>query len=791
MAAPIKFVRSAYSLSFLRKQFISDLKIYRNYTRSYRDQQKSTFSFWTNSKTRYNLQTSGVIVSGVCSGLAIGYGIFSIGNYRKSLQANATEDKIEHLDHPITYSVKSDTDNTGLKLTLYQYATCPFCCKVRAYLDFHGFSYDVVEVNSVTRKELKWAKKYRKVPMLIVEQPSTNGYVQLKDSSVIMSTLETFLLDRRQKMENLVNYYPCIENKEGRKLKFDFPNKYFVMYGDDYKAPGTEETRKVERHWRKWADETLVHTLSPNVYRTPSEALQAFTWFSETGNWKQVFSNVERIFVIYVGAVAMYFVGKMLKKRHELPDDVRQALYSAVADWTKEIGKKPFHGGNRPDLADLSTFGYLSAIEGCWAFGDLLKETQVKNWYNRMKASVHKHEVTCYTDENLTIKSSKDDQQKPTKEDKPELCPESCSIALNGMLSRLKQAEDEINILKDQYSPSGNIPDAEYATTESIDKKWKEFANQLALYQVHNEEERTKLLMNTKLKIKEYYKEFANSMISTWKLAKEKRSILRRNLKKFMYLMKHEINIRLDNFQFILSTSLPRDCSEVQRNSNGKPVAICPSGSTEPFITKCVKDGEGNLWTVIQKRTDSKVNFNRTWIEYKYGFRSTVDLWMGLMGVQRLTENQRHILSIHMKTDGGRILWAEYDNFTLTGSEYRLGLGNYKGNATNALSFNEGSKFGTFDRILTRVNYPLIYYRGWWLRSSYPGTYSDLNGQMIWFDINLNEHLKIVESQMAIRPWNNDLDGKGATGESGDSSGASGGSSGASGDSSGASGDLD
>lgn len=36
-----------------------------------------------------------------------------------------------------------------------------------------------------------------------------------------------------------------------------------------------------ERNWRKWADDVLVHTLSPNVYRTREEALQAFQWFSE------------------------------------------------------------------------------------------------------------------------------------------------------------------------------------------------------------------------------------------------------------------------------------------------------------------------------------------------------------------------------------------------------------------------------------------------------------------------------------------------------------------------------
>lgn len=39
-----------------------------------------------------------------------------------------------------------------------------------------------------------------------------------------------------------------------------------------------------EKQWREWADNELVHTLSPNVYRTRDEALQAFNWFSEVSN---------------------------------------------------------------------------------------------------------------------------------------------------------------------------------------------------------------------------------------------------------------------------------------------------------------------------------------------------------------------------------------------------------------------------------------------------------------------------------------------------------------------------
>ena len=44
---------------------------------------------------------------------------------------------------------------------------------MRAFLDFSGLSYDVVEVNSVTKKQVSWSD-YKKVPIVIVK--SKFGY---------------------------------------------------------------------------------------------------------------------------------------------------------------------------------------------------------------------------------------------------------------------------------------------------------------------------------------------------------------------------------------------------------------------------------------------------------------------------------------------------------------------------------------------------------------------------------------------------------------------------------------
>src|SRR5262249_722137 len=56
-----------------------------------------------------------------------------------------------------------------MKATLYQFATSPFCSKVRKILDFKGIEYQVVEVEYVERKELVAASGQIMVPALRLE----------------------------------------------------------------------------------------------------------------------------------------------------------------------------------------------------------------------------------------------------------------------------------------------------------------------------------------------------------------------------------------------------------------------------------------------------------------------------------------------------------------------------------------------------------------------------------------------------------------------------------------------
>lgn len=145
---------------------------------------------------------------------------------------------------------------------------------------------------------------------------------------------------------------------------------------------------RTERKWREWTDKHFVHLLSPNLYRTPSESLETFRWFSEVSEWDKLFPAWERTLMIYGGATAMYFTGQRMKKRLYLFDDVRSPLYRACRTWLAELKKRKteFIGGKEPNLADLSFYGVLSSIEGCQAFDDICDNTKIGELINCLMA---------------------------------------------------------------------------------------------------------------------------------------------------------------------------------------------------------------------------------------------------------------------------------------------------------------------------------------------------------------------------------------------------------------------
>ncbi|KAA8528767.1 hypothetical protein F0562_036122 [Nyssa sinensis] len=223
-------------------------------------------------------------------------------------------------------------------VVLYQYEACPFCNKVKAFLDYYDIPYKVVEVNPISKKEIKWSD-YKKVPILVVDGE------QMVDSSVIIDKL-------------FQKIHP--------EISLD-------------SVPDKDEDRK----WRGWVDNHLVHVLSPNIYRSPSEALESFDYITTHGN----FSLTERIIAKYTGAAAMYFVSKKLKKKHNITDE-RVALYEAAETWVDALKGREFLGGCKPNLADLAVFGVLRPIRHLKSGRDMVEHTHIGDWYTRLESSV-------------------------------------------------------------------------------------------------------------------------------------------------------------------------------------------------------------------------------------------------------------------------------------------------------------------------------------------------------------------------------------------------------------------
>lgn len=131
----------------------------------------------------------------------------------------------------ITKRYVNPKDTSGLDITLFQFQTCPFCCKVRAFLDYMGISYKVVEVDAVLRQDIKWSE-VKKVPMVLIRQRD-GRYVQMSDSSAIISLIATYLNDRKMDIGDLAKFYPSISFfDDNQKKKHDIMNKYFLMYQD-------------------------------------------------------------------------------------------------------------------------------------------------------------------------------------------------------------------------------------------------------------------------------------------------------------------------------------------------------------------------------------------------------------------------------------------------------------------------------------------------------------------------------------------------------------------------------
>ena len=246
---------------------------------------------------------------------------------------------------------------------LFQYQTCPFCNKVRAYLDYARVPYELVEVNPMSKVELR-PFNLKAVPVVTVD------HLVLHESTSIITAFDD--LFRHYDLRAAAAHH---SGPRGQSPAVALPPA----------AADPEEAR-----WREWVDTRLLYLTAPNLYTSLSASLRAMDYIMAQTS----LPLTQRLWSKYVGGPAMYLVSEFKLKKKRGIKDARGELFAACREWAEAgVGQgRPFRGGREPDLSDLAVFGVVRAMMGFPAGDELMSDANVgpgfTAWYHRMEAEV-------------------------------------------------------------------------------------------------------------------------------------------------------------------------------------------------------------------------------------------------------------------------------------------------------------------------------------------------------------------------------------------------------------------
>lgn len=153
-------------------------------------------------------------------------------------------------------------------VTLYQYHICPFCNINKALLAYTETPYKIVEVNPLTKAEIKFSTDYKKVPIMDMDSELVKG------------------------------------SKEINQALLRHP--YLVQNLDDVESFAHTDSAK---RWNDFATDELAPVLYPNICRSLSESYEAFGYVN---NVKE-FSAMQKGLIRGVGSFAMYIAASKIK----------------------------------------------------------------------------------------------------------------------------------------------------------------------------------------------------------------------------------------------------------------------------------------------------------------------------------------------------------------------------------------------------------------------------------------------------------------------------------------------
>ncbi|XP_005072586.1 angiopoietin-4 isoform X2 [Mesocricetus auratus] len=146
-----------------------------------------------------------------------------------------------------------------------------------------------------------------------------------------------------------------------------------------------------------------------------------------------------------------------------------------------------------------------------------------------------------------------------------------------------------------------------------------------------------------------------------------------------------------------------QDCAEIKRSgANASGIyTIRVANMTRPLKVFCDMETDGGGWTLIQRRQDGSMSFQRTWEEYKEGFGNVAgELWLGNEAVHHLTSRTAHLLRVELHDWEGRQTSIQYEHFQLGNERQRYSLLVNASSSSTGLKNSlapRGTKFSTSD----------------------------------------------------------------------------------------------
>ena len=183
----------------------------------------------------------------------------------------------------------SDIDSTSNppSVTLYQYEICPFCNINKALLNYVDLEYKQVEVNPLTKAELKpWSGDYKKVPIAKINDEQING------SNDINHTL----LKHPFVVQQLQTKWETSETENSSNNDNSMSLEQFTSSDEAIK-------------WSEFAKEELAPILYPNICRSMSDSFQAFGYVHTVEN----FTTTQKFMIRGLGSIAMFIAASKIK----------------------------------------------------------------------------------------------------------------------------------------------------------------------------------------------------------------------------------------------------------------------------------------------------------------------------------------------------------------------------------------------------------------------------------------------------------------------------------------------